>query len=481
MADPLSPGDRSSLSAERGPVSMAVAGVLVFDGGPGVRRDAIAARIADRIHLVPRLRQRLEAPPLGLANPVWVDDHDFDIDWHVRDATLPEPGGDEDLSRLVGREMSRRLDRSRPLWELTVVDGLRLGRVAVVMKIHHALVDGMAALALAAVLLDPTPEPLEIPPPDSPWQPRPYALRNHLTKVAAKSVARAQKLMVNTAVRALDPDPRRAAGEVWRATEMLTELALNRPTPAPMTPLNRPISANRDFAFARADLTAVKALAKQSGGTVNDTILALVAGMLGRYLADAAPGAWNGRPPVALVPVSVRKADEHGELGNRFSTVLVELPTGAGELGDRVAAIARQTRQLKDSATVRAGAFVVGATGVAPPVVSAMLASAMGSVLVFNVVVSNLPGPQQPFYLNRCRLREVYPVVPLNPANQGLAIGMLSYDGEVFIGLNADRRLDPPLASASTALQSELDLVLGPQEPERTLRRPAWMPGQRSI
>ena len=455
MAESLSAADRSSLAAEQGPVNMAVGGLLIFDAGPGVARDAIAARIAERIHLVPRLRQRLASPALGLATPVWVDDHDFDLDWHVRTAALPSPDDDQ-IAALVGREMSRRLDRSRPLWELTVVEGLPQRRVGVLLKIHHALVDGVAALAIGAVLLDPTREPLEIPPPPQDWEPQPFALRGYLRRLASGQLSQAQRLTLDAASRALDPDPRRAASDLRRATELVTELAGNRPA-APMTPLNEQISAHRRFAFVRTDLALVKGAARAAGGTVNDVLLASVARMLDHYLETAGGDADGARrAPVALVPVSVRRADEHGELGNRISTVLVDLPTGFEDPAERIAAIGARMSELKASAAVRAGALMVGAAGAAPPLVSAMLARAMSGVRAFNLVVSNIPGPQQPLYLNRVRLRAVHPIVPLNPANQGLTVGILSYDGGVFFGLLASRDLDPPLSVAAEGLRGAL-------------------------
>ncbi len=162
MIEELSPADRSSLAAERGPVNMAVGGLLVFEPEPPLTRSMVAQRIAERIHLIPRLRQRLEEPALGLANPVWTDDLNFDLDWHVRQASLPAPGDDAELGALVGREFSHRLNRSRPLWEATLIEGLSGGRRALLMKVHHALVDGMAAIGLAALVLDPTPEPLPV-------------------------------------------------------------------------------------------------------------------------------------------------------------------------------------------------------------------------------------------------------------------------------------------------------------------------------
>jgi WS/DGAT/MGAT family acyltransferase len=455
MSEALSPADRSTLAAEQGPVNMAVGGVLLFDAHPGLAREAIVGRLTERLHLAPRLRQRLQAPALGLANPVWADDRDFDPDWHVRHTSLSPPGDDEQLGALVARELSRRLDRSRPLWEITVVDGLSGGRGAVLVKLHHALVDGMAALALGMTLLDPAPEPLPVPPADAEWTPEPFALRGYVARLAATPLGQAQRMMVDGLGRALAPDPRRAAGDVRRATELLAELARNRPQ-APMTPLNRVISSNRDFAFVSAALADVKRAARAAQATVNDVVLTAVTGMLRRYL-DHSDGSAR---PVALVPVSVRRRDERGELGNRISTVLVELPVSVQDPGQRLVAVRERMDALKESTAVRAGALMVGAAGAAPPLVSAMLARALSGVRAFNLVVSNVPGPQQPLYLNGARVLECYPAVPLNPANQGLSVGILSYDGGVFFGLLADRALDPPLTMATTGLRASLDELL---------------------
>jgi diacylglycerol O-acyltransferase len=476
LTEELSPADRSSLAAERGPINMAVGGLLVFDAEPPLTRRMVADRIAERIHLIPRLRQRLEEAPLGLANPVWTDDRAFDLDWHVRQASLPAPGSEAELSALIGREFSHRLDRSRPLWEATLIEGMQGGGKGLLFKVHHALVDGMAAIGMAALVLDPTEEPLEIPPPEEEWSPREYDLRRHVARLASRPLARAPKLMIDGMLRALDPDPRRAAGDMRRATgdmrratEVALELARARPQ-APMTPLNRPISPNRRYAVAHGELAGLKRAGKAAGGTVNDAVLAVVAGMLGRYLARAGDGDWGvgaggrtggrgvqgQRAPVALVPVSVREPTESGELGNRISTVFVDLPIGEPRMAARVQAIAAQTRELKQSAAVRAGALMVGASGWAPPLISGLLARAMGTVRAFNLVVSNIPGPQQPFYLNGVRMREVYPVVPLNPANQCLSVGIISYDGTVCFGLLGDRDLDPPLSVAAEGLQAAL-------------------------
>ena len=452
MAERLSPADRSSLAAEQGPVSMAVGGVLLFEDGPGLRHEMVLERLQSRLHLIPRYRQKLAQPAPGVTNPVWVDDESFELGWHVRRASLSKPGGDAQLCELIGHEFSRRLDRSRPLWEMTIVDGLAGGRVALVPKMHHALVDGVAAIDVGTVLLDPAPEPLELPPPDGPWEPQPYDRTRHLARLSLTPMVRGQRLMWESAQRALSrSDPRRAFDDLRKATDLLTELARQRPQ-APMTPLNESIGPNRRYAMARVPLADLKRAGKDAGGTVNDALLAAVAGALRRYL-DAA-GVPLKSPPVALVPVSVRKEGEEG--GNRISTVLVDLPADEPDPVARVRAISSTMQKIKDSSAVRAGALLVGASGWAPPLVSSTLARAMSGVRAFNLVVSNVPGPQQPFYLNGQRMLAAHPVVPLNPANQGLTIGILSYDGHVCFGLLADRDLDPPLQVAADALREAL-------------------------
>ena len=451
MAEPLSPADRSSLAAELGAVNMAVGGLLLFEDGDGLRHERVVERVEGRLHLVPRYRQRLHHAAAGFANPVWIDDRDFDIGWHVRRAVLPQPGGEAQLAELVGRELSRRLDRSRPLWELTVIEGLEGGRAGLLAKMHHALVDGVAAVDIGTVLLDPTPEPLEIPAPDEPWEPRAYDRRRHLARLAATPIVRAQKLVLESATRALQPDPRRAADDLKSATELLVQLARTRPS-APMTPLNTGLGPNRRYALASAPLAALKHAGKSVGGTVNDALLAAVAGMLRRYLTVA--GEPTSTPLVALVPVSVRRAGEQG--GNAISTVLVDLPVDEAEPAGRIRRIHASMTQIKDSAAIRAGALLVGAGGWAPPLVSSALARATGNLRAFNIVVSNVPGPQQPFWLNGCRLLAIHPAVPLNPATQGLSAGIVSYDGTVCFGLLADRDLTPPLEVAAEGLRAEL-------------------------
>jgi WS/DGAT/MGAT family acyltransferase len=426
---------------------MHVGGVLVFDGQ--VTREEVVRRLRERIHLIPRYAMRLDEAPLGIANPVWTADEHFDPDRHVRRVALPAPGGREQLEELVGDLMSDRLDRSRALWQIHVVEGLAGGRTTLVARMHHALVDGIAAVDVSTVVLDPTPEPLAVDPPE-----RAARGSNRVDALARMTAARLhvpRMLARDMASRALALEPRGAARQVRSAAGVVAELARIRPA-APETRLNAPIGPDRLFAMARGRLDDVKAVRRATGATVNDVLLTAVALMLSEFLED---------PPdevVALVPVSVRADHERGELGNRISTVFVDLPL-RGEPLERLARISAEMNAVKGSAQVRAGALLVGATGLAPPLVSSLAVRAMSGPRMFNLVVSNVPGPQQTFYLAGVPLREVYPAVPLNPRNQALTVGIVTYDGGVHFGLLADRDALADLGDAAGALERALAVL----------------------
>jgi diacylglycerol O-acyltransferase len=461
---------------------MHVGGVLVLGGRVPVA--TVIRRIEERIHLIPHYRMRLvESAPGGLVNPVWEDDPQFDVAAHVRAVPWPEPGGDAELCRVMGEAMSVRLDRTRPLWEVVVVDSPTQGRTALVVKMHHALVDGIAAIGVGTIIFDPTPEPLDLPPPTgAPEQQQrmwveelarlmpqlraerrlelieplmrrvPADLvpdRRVLQRVATAQLDVPRRFARGAVERTRSLDPRQAHTRVRDGVQLVRDLARVRPT-APATRLNQEIGPDRLFALARAELADVKRVRAATGATVNDVLLTAVALMLSEYLGDEAP-----ERAVALVPVSVRTESDSGELGNRISTVFADLPMH-GEPLERLASISAAMREVKASAQVRAGALIVGAAGLAPPIVSALAARAMSAPRVFNLVVSNVPGPQQSFYLDGVPLREVYPAVPLNPRNQALSIGILSYDGGVYFGLLADRDALPDVADAAYALEAGL-------------------------
>jgi diacylglycerol O-acyltransferase / wax synthase len=453
MAEALSPSDLSAIQAERGPVHMHVGGVLVFDGR--IEREAVVRRVRERIHLIPRYTMRLDSAPLGLANPVWVEDGSFDADRHVRRSALPSPGSDAELCELVGQAMSERLDRSRPLWQLLVVEGLAGGRSAVVVRMHHALVDGIGAVDVSTVILDPSPEGLDLPPPpeEEPAEPRQTRRVEQLGRLAAAQLHTPRRLARDTVARALAFDPRDASAQVMDSVSVLRELARVRPT-APATRLNAEIGRERLFGLARARLEDIKAVRRSASGTVNDVLLGAIALMLSEYLDDDAP-----QRVVALVPVSIRPDSARGELGNHISTVFVDLPLRGDPL-ERVREISAAMESVKQSAQVRAGALIVGATGLAPPIVSSVAVRAMSGPRLFNLVVSNVPGPQQTFYLDGVPLREVFPAVPLNPRNQALSIGILSYAGGVGFGLLADRDALPDVAEAAAGMERAVEALV---------------------
>ncbi len=424
---------------------MHVGGICVFDGH--VEREAVVRRVRERVHLIPRYAMRLDEAPLGLANPAWVEDDSFDPDRHIRRAALPAPGGESELCELVGQLLSEPLDRGRPLWQMTLVEGLSGDRTALVAKMHHALVDGIAAVDVSTVILDPSPEPLDIqpPPPSSPSTPGPSARLEGLTRLASAQLALPRSLARQAVARGMDP--RTYADQLRDAAALAGELARVRPQ-APETRLNTPIGRDRGFALARCTLEQIKSVRRATGATVNDVLLTVVALMLSRFLGAGAPD-----HAVALVPVSVRTEAEGGELGNRISTVFVDLPLTGAPL-ERLDRVSTAMDEVKSSAQVRAGALIVGATGLAPPMVSSLAVRAMSGPRMFNLVVSNVPGPQQTLYLDGVPLREVYPAVPLNPRNQALSIGIISYDGGVGFGLLGDRDALADIGDAAAGVEA---------------------------
>jgi diacylglycerol O-acyltransferase / wax synthase len=430
---------------------MHVGGVLVFDGP--VRHETVVQRIVKRLFLIPRYRMRLEEASFGLANPVWVEDARFEAERHVKRVALPTPGEDRELSEFVGRVMSEPLDRSRPLWQLFVVESLAGSRTALVVKMHHALVDGIAAVDVSTAILDPTPEELELSPPEDSFKSRQSATVGQLAQLREAWLGTPRQLAKEAIGMALTLDPRHAARQVRGAVEVLAELAKLRPS-APETRLNVLIGRDRRFVMVRARLEDVKMVRRAANATVNDVLLASVSLMLSDYLGEPGPDA-----AVALVPVSIRAESEKGDLGNRISTVFVDLPLRGDPL-ERVRAISASMRKVRRSAQVRAGALIVGATGLAPPIVSSLAVRAMSGPRLFNLVVSNVPGPQQTFYLAGVPLLEAFPAVPLNPRNQALSVGILSYDGGIYCGLLADRDALPDVDEAAVGLERALTSLL---------------------
>jgi diacylglycerol O-acyltransferase len=434
MAERLTRLDASFLYLEEPDTPMHVGGVLILEPPPG-GVDALADLVEARLPLVPRYRQRVAVVPGHLANPVWVDDPDFDIAYHLRRNGLPRPGTEAQLLDLVSRLASRPLDRTRPLWEMYLVDGLAQGRVAVITKTHPALVDGLSAIDIGQVLLDvepdaPAPEPAE-------WRPERPPTGTQLLWDALDEYARRPSAIVDTA-RAAVTDVRATAGRLTGVAGGLLRTARKTMLAAPSSPLNATVGRQRRVAVARAELDDVKKIRKAHGGTVNDVLLTVVTGALREWLLSRGEPVVAGTSVRALVPVSMQ--DDGAEAGNRVSSYLVDLPVGEPNPRVRLTRLSYAMRGVALHGQSVGADSLIALTGFAPPTMHALGARAARGLSrrLFNLVVTNVPGPQVPLYAAGSRMLEVFPVVPL-ARGQGLSIGMTSYDGHVYVGLNADR------------------------------------------
>lgn len=434
MVERLTRLDASFLYLEEPDTPMHVGGVLILERPPG-GVEALADLVEARLPLVPRYRQRVAEVPGHLANPVWLDDPDFDINYHVRRSGLPRPGTETQLLDLVSRLTSRPLDRRRPLWEAYLVEGLSDNRVAVVTKTHPALVDGLSALDIGQVLLDvdpaaPIPEAEE-------WRPQRPPNGAALVWQALDEYARRPSAVVDT-VRGAVTDVRSTAARLTGVAGGLLRTARKAVMPAPNSPLNASVGRQRRVAVARAELDDLKTIRKAHGGTVNDVLLTVVTGALREWLLSRGEPVVAGTSLRALVPVSMQ--DEDASPGNRVSSYLVDLPVGEPNPRVRLARLSYAMRGIALHGQSVGADSLIALTGFAPPTLHALGARAARGLSrrLFNVVVTNVPGPQLPLYAAGSRMLEVFPVVPL-ARGQGLSIGMTSYDGRVYFGFNADR------------------------------------------
>lgn len=406
--------------------------------------EELRAHIAARLGRAPRYRQKLGEAPLGLSDPVWIDDPHFDVERHV----LRAHG--RDFQQVVDEVLEVPLDRDRPLWELWIADRLDDGRIGVVGKVHHCMVDGIAAVELSALMLDPSAN--AVAEHQDSWQPagEPAGLELFVDGLIARTaqLARLPKL----SLRALR-GPGKAFGvatSVLRATRSSLE-------PAKPAALNEPISPRRHLARARRELEDLRVIKRDCGGTVNDAVLAAVAGGLRRFLLKREDDA---SPLKAMVPVSVREPGAGRELGNRISFVFVALPC------DEPDPLARLTRVREAMGDSKAGGEPEGAESLlsaaefAPRPVQRALSHLVASPRTFNVVVSNIPGPSATLYMRGCRLQEAYPVVPLADKH-GVSIGMTTIAGEAFFGIYADAETVPDADLLATSIAESVDELRG--------------------
>ncbi len=432
--DRLTGLDSSFLHLERDSAHMHVAGCSVFDGD-APSYDELVEVIESRLHLVPRYRQRLAFVPLNQGRPVWVDDPHFKVRYHVRHTALPRPGGDAELKRLAGRVFSQALDRSRPLWELWLVEGLSDGRFAVLSKTHHALVDGVSGVDIATVLFDTSAEPVPVAAPEHEWVARPLPSPAQLLADALLERTTVPGEVVRGA-RATLRGPRTVAARLGRALGSVSALAWTGLKAAPPSPFNVRIGPHRRFTWVRADLAQFKAIKNSLGGTVNDVVLAAVAGALGGYLRLHGH-ATDDVELRAMVPVSIRADIERGALGNRVAAMWAALPVGVTDPVVRLHTISEEMQGVKQSGQAVGAEILTHLSGFAPPTIMAQAARLQARQRLFNLVVTNVPGPQFPLYLLGRELEAIYPMVPL-AENTALGIAILSYNGQLNFGLVAD-------------------------------------------
>jgi WS/DGAT/MGAT family acyltransferase len=431
---------------------MHVGSVLVFDG-EAPPYDEFVAMIESRLHQVPRYRQKLAFPPLAQARPVWVDDPHFNAGYHVRHTGLPDPAGEAELRRLAGRVFSQRLDRSKPLWEIWLVDRVGEDRFALVCKTHHALVDGISGVDIMTVLFDLEPDPPEREPGPS-WYPRPEPSGAALLADALAERA-AGPLDAARAVAGAIADPGRAGEQIGRMVAGLASMAGAGLAGAPQSPLNVRIGPHRRFAWVEADLARLKAVKDALGGTVNDVVLTVVAGALRAHLIR------RGREPEglelkAMVPVSIRGEDQRGTLGNRVAAVYAPLPVGLADPLERFRMVHEALGDLKGSAQALGAETLTQMAGFAAPTLLDQGARLQALQRLFNVTVTNVPGPQFPLYMLGRRLRAFYPEVPL-VLNTALGIAIMSYDGTAFFGLLGDYEAMADIDDLAADLQSAID------------------------
>ena len=459
--DRLTSLDTVFLDLESPGVHMHVGSVGIFDPGPLAREDGSLdlERVLELseagLARVPKFRQKLAHMPVT-GHPVWVDDEHFNLQYHVRHTALPVPGDDRRLKRLVGRIMSEKLDRAKPMWELWFVEGLEGGRAAVISKVHHCLIDGISGVDVLSAFMGVDPEHrAELA--EHAWVPRPAPSSARMLMDEVGRRASLPGRLLDSAAKALR-EPEQTIEEVTHTASGFVEGLRKSMTPGSETPLNVPIGPHRRFDWTRFDMEAVGQIRKKLDGTLNDVVLTTVAGAVRRFLGD------RGMDLAeidfrAFVPVSTRTAAERGKLGNRVSMLVADLPVGESDLAERFARVTAETKGLKSSGQAQ-GANVLGELSewTTTSILTGMsrMAAARRS---YNMVVTNVPGPPVPVYMNGGRLLETYPLVPLFD-NQALGIALFSYDGGLHWGFNACWDAVPDLHDFVIAVEQEFDALL---------------------
>jgi diacylglycerol O-acyltransferase / wax synthase len=452
--------DRFFVDIESYNTHMHVAAVMLFESAPlanadgGIDVERIRNYIASRLHLIPRYRQKLAHVPVT-GQPVWIDDERLNLHYHVRHTALPKPGDLRQLKRLAARIMSQKLDRGKPLWEVWFVEGLADGSCAMISKTHHCMIDGVSGVDLMTVLLSIEPELLvhDVPA----WSPRPAP---GTARLVGDEVLRrvAQPLDLARLGGSLLADPAAACETVSDAMLGLQQALGTGITGASHTPLNRPIGGHRRFDWLTLDLDDVKGVKRALGGTVNDVVLSTVAGAVARFLEFRGISAKQQRELDfrAFCPVSVRDPAERGTLGNRISGMIASLPIGDADARTRLSRVRETTEQLKSSRQALGAEVLAAVSEWTLPTLLTLAARLSTRSRAYNLVVTNVPGPQLPLYLLGSRMIAPFPLVPLF-SNQALGIALFSYDGMLCWGFNADWDLMPDLHDFVSAVSDSFD------------------------
>lgn len=461
MARRLSPIDASFLYLERPTTPMHAGGVAIFEmPDSGFDYDRLVRLVRQRIALVPRYRQRIREVPLRIARPVWVDDEHFDINFHVRRTAIPKPGSDDQLHEIVSRLMVRPLDRSRPLWEMYLVDGLSGGRFAIVTKTHEALVDGLSAVDIAQVML--SDEPLSVTDAGDSWNPEREPSDIELASQALTEILTRPAAAID-AVRDAVGDVSRAATTVAEAVDGVLSAIAAVVRPPMDSPLNVAVGQHRLFRTVEFALEDFRLIRSRLGGTVNDALLAVVTGGLRSWLQARGEGVSQPDHIRALLPISVavpvRASGQAG--GSRVSANLIDLPIGEADPAVRLQQVGFELAQLSEGGQFVGAEDIVNIAGFGPPTLHSLGARVAAGIArkVYNIVITNVPGPQHPLYLADARLVAAYPVVPLT-SHQALSIGITSYDGRVFLGLYVDREALPDVDLLASCLDESMEELM---------------------
>lgn len=465
--DRLSSTDASFLHQE-GPAShMHIGALLLFEGPPPRFADYLD-HVRGRLHLVPRYRQKLATPPLETGRPLWVDDPSFNLEYHVRHAALPSPGTEEQLLQLASRIASQRLDRSKPLWESWLVEGLENDRFALIFKTHHSLVDGVAGVDLTTVLLDrernPVPRAMDL----EPWNPKPEPTPAELVLAGIRGVVSTTAEMAARALAAATR-PATSLSLVRDAAEGVGEIIWAGLNPAPATPLNVEIGPHRRYAVVRHELADYKEVKDALGGTVNDVVLTVVSGALARWLHSRGVRT-EGLEMRALVPVSIRHQDQRGTLGNELTVMRGPLPLYISDPVARLRFVRQAMDGLKESKQAVGASTLVRVNNLAPPTILAQASRLNFSTRLFNLIVTNIPGPQVPLYVLGRKLVDLFPIAFL-PKNHALAVAIMSYDGGLDYGLLGDYDALPDIDVIAEGIGAALG-ELRDAAPGKPKRRP---------